>query len=128
MGFTHPGRAGKDQVGPIVQEAEVQQLVDLAFGNRRLVAIVKFFQMLGHRKSRLTEIQADAIGITLLPHHGMNTIGSNHPIIGFIQTIGKGNGCLPGILTDGNSFHTITNLHSHFCCRIRHQTFGPVLG
>ena len=59
VGLAHPRRADEHQVGALVDELEVQQLVDLALGDGGLVAVVELRQALVHREARLAPVHLD---------------------------------------------------------------------
>ncbi len=55
VGFAHTGWADEHQVGALVDEAEVQQLVDLALGDGALMPVVELYQALVHWEGGLAQ-------------------------------------------------------------------------
>src|SRR3546814_15878001 len=59
VGFAHAGWTNEDHILTMVDEPEVQQRIDLSFGDGRLVPVVDVFQVLLQRQARLSTVAFD---------------------------------------------------------------------
>src|SRR3546814_19688888 len=59
VGFAHAGWTNEDHILTMVDEPEVQQRIDLSFGDGRLVPVVEVFQVLLQRQARLSAVAFD---------------------------------------------------------------------
>lgn len=66
MGLADAGRADEDDVVAIVDKAEVEQAVDLAFADRGLEPVIELFQRLVQWKARAFTVLLDALAIALI--------------------------------------------------------------
>src|SRR3546814_7143992 len=59
VGFAHAGWTNEDHILTMVDEPEVQQRIDLSFGDGRLVPVVEVFQVLLQRQARLSAVRSE---------------------------------------------------------------------
>src|SRR3546814_19828276 len=65
VGFAHAGWTNEDHILTMVDEPEVQQRIDLSFGDGRLVPVVELFQVLLQRQARLSGAGVDTVACGL---------------------------------------------------------------